>query len=332
MTPEIEPVEAGEAEARADALQLLVASRKEVAQGIWLYELRSLHGDELPPFEPGAHLLVRTPAGLLRRYSICSSTSDRSCYQIGVKHEPGGGGGSTSMVEDLREGDILPMSLPVNYFPPDPTAGLSLLIAGGIGITPILSMARHLREQGAPFRLVYCARSAEAAAFVDVLAAPDLADRTVIHYDDGDPARALDLGAHLAEHPPGAHLYCCGPRALMQGVREAAKHWPPGTVHFEDFGTSAHPGTVGESRFRVRLARSGEVLTVEPDESILAALRRHGVEVPFSCEAGTCGSCRTGLLAGVAEHRDFVLQDDEHDSAIMICVSRALSEELTLDV
>jgi len=332
MSAEVKPGDAKEPDERADALQLLVVGRKEVAQGIWLYELRSLHGDELPPFEPGAHLVVRTPAGLLRRYSICSAVSERFCYQIGVKHEHGGGGGSISMIEDLREGDILPVSLPVNYFPLDPSAGLSLLIAGGIGITPILSMARHLREQGAPFRLVYCARSAEAAAFVDVLAAPDFADRSVIHYDAGDPARALDLRAHLAEYPPGAHLYCCGPRPLMQGVREATKHWPAGTVHFEDFGTSAHPGTAGESRFRVRLARTGQVLTVEPDESILAAFRRHGIEAPFSCEAGTCGSCRTGLLAGIAEHRDFVLQDDEHDSAIMICVSRALSEELTLDV
>ena len=315
-----------------DALSLLVTGKTEVARATWLFELRSPDGDELPAFEPGAHLLVRTPSGASRRYSLCSAASNRTLYQIGVKHEPSGAGGSTSMIEDLRQGDILSVSLPINYFPLDPAAGHTLLIAGGIGITPILAMARHLRERGQPFELVYCARSADGAAFVDVLTAPEFAERTVIHYDGGDPARALEFGTRLAEHPPGAHLYCCGPRALMQGVRDATRHWPPGTVHFEDFGTSVHPGAGGEGGFRVNLARSGGSLQVGPDESILDVLRRHGVEVPSSCEAGTCGSCRTGLLAGAADHRDFVLDDEEHESAIMICVSRAQSEELTLDV
>ena len=252
-------------------------------------------------------------------------------YQIGVKHLQAGRGGSASMIEDLRAGDTLTTSLPINYFPLDPATGKSLLIAGGIGITPILAMARHLRALHAPFRLVYCARSADAAAFVDVLTAPEFADRTVIHYDEGDPARALDLKARLAKYQQGAHVYCCGPRGLMQAVREASRHWPPGTVHFEDFGSGAHPGATEEAESRVRLARSGDIVAVRPDESILDALRRHGVDVPSSCEAGTCGSCRMTLLARQAEHRDFVLDEDEHGSAIIICVSRAVSEELTRD-
>lgn len=312
-----------------DALQLLVADKREVARSVYLFELRSLDGDELPAFAPGAHLLVRTPSGLARRYSLCSAAADRERYQIGVKHEAAGGGGSTSMVEDLRPGDVLSTSVPVNYFPLDPAADEALLIAGGIGITPILAMARHLRAEGRPFRIVYCARSAEAAAFADVLMTPEFADRTTIHYDGGDPARALDLAAHLADRPGGAHLYCCGPRALMQAVRDATRHWPSGTVHFEDFGTSAASGADGP--FRVRLARSGAVLEVGANETILGVLRRHGHDVPFSCEAGTCGSCRTGLLAGDADHRDFVLDDEERRSAIMICVSRSRSEELVLD-
>lgn len=312
-----------------DALRLLVADKREVARSVYLFELRSLDGDELPAFTPGAHLLVRTPSGLARRYSLCSAAADRERYQIGVKHEASGGGGSTSMVEDLRPGDVLSTSVPVNYFPLDPAADEALLIAGGIGVTPILAMARHLRAEGRPFRIVYCARSAEAAAFADVLMTPEFVDRTTIHYDGGDPARALDLAAHLADRPPGAHLYCCGPRALMQAVRDAARHWPPGTVHFEDFGTSAASGSDGP--FRVRLARDGAVLDVGADETILGVLRRHGRDVPSSCEAGTCGSCRTALLAGDADHRDFVLDDEERRSAIMICVSRSRSEELVLD-
>ncbi len=315
-----------------DALALLVTGKREVARAIWLFDLQSLDGEGLPPFEPGAHLLVRTPAGLLRRYSLCSAPSDRTRYQIAVKHETAGRGGSTSMIEDLRPGDILSASPPTNYFALDRAAKRSLLVAGGIGITPILAMARHLRAQGAPFDLIYCARSAAATAFVDVLAAPEFADRTTIHYDDGNPALSLDFHARLAEPLPGAHVYCCGPRPLMESVRDATRHWPSGTVHFEDFGTGANEAADADANsFRIRLARSSDVLTVRADETILAALRRHGLDVPSSCEAGTCGTCRVGLLAGAADHRDLVLNDDEHAVAIMVCVSRARSEELTLD-
>jgi phthalate 4,5-dioxygenase reductase component len=321
-----------EQETEPDALALLVTGKREVARAIWLFDLQSLDGEALPQFEPGAHLLVRVPAGLLRRYSLCSAPSDRTRYQIAVKHETAGSGGSGSMIEDLRPSDILSASPPANYFALDRASTHSLLIAGGIGITPILAMARHLRAQDAPFELIYCARSAEAAAFLDVLAAPEFADRTTIHYDGGDPAASLDFHARLAEHPAGAHVYCCGPRPLMESVRDATRHWPSGTVHFEDFGTGATEAAGTDvSGFRIRLARSGEVLTVGANETILAALRRHGLDVPSSCEAGTCGTCRVGLLAGAADHRDLVLNDDEHVSAIMVCVSRARSEELTLD-
>jgi phthalate 4,5-dioxygenase reductase subunit len=229
-------------------------------------------------------------------------------------------------------GDILSVSPPINFFPLDLAARHSLLIAGGIGITPILAMARHLREQGAPFDLLYCVRSAEAAAFLDVLAASEFADRTVIHCDGGDPAEAFDFRARLTQQPSGAHVYCCGPRPLMASVREATKHWPSGTVHFEDFGTGADADAgANSSSFRVRLARSGDVLMVAANQTILEALRRHGLDVPSACQAGTCGTCRMVLLAGVADHRDLVLNDDEYAGAIMVCVSRARSEELTLD-
>jgi phthalate 4,5-dioxygenase reductase subunit len=317
--------------AGVEMLNLLVAAKTQVAEDIWLFDLRSLDGDELPRFEAGAHIEVRTPAGPLRRYSLCSRPADRFRYQIGVKHEPGGSGGSTSMVEDLRPGDVLPVSEPVNYFPLNPDAGHALLIAGGIGITPILAMARHLHETGKSFNLVYCARSAAAAAFIDVLAAPEFTGRTVIHYDGGDVAQALDLQAHLANPLPGAHLYCCGPRGLMEGVREATRFWPPGTVHFEDFGTSAHPGA-GTTAFHVRLERSGTVLEVGPDETLLDVLERHGIEIPNACRAGTCGTCRCAVLAGIPDHRDFVLANEERMAAMMVCVSRALTEELTLDL
>lgn len=313
-----------------DALSLVVDTKREIADDIWLFDLVSIDDDELPPFEPGAHIIVRTPAGVPRQYSLCSSSAELHRYQIGVKCERSGRGGSASMAEDLNIGDVVSASLPLNHFPLEPADGETLLIAGGIGVTPILAMARHLQQHGRSFRVIYCARSPETAAFIDVLAAPQFSDHTMIHYDGGDPEKALDIAAALRDCPPETHLYCCGPRGLMGAVREATRHWAPGHVHFEDFGGSVEPNAE-DFAFRVHLARSGGVLDVGSQETILEAMRRHGLGVPSSCEAGACGACRTGLLAGKADHRDYVLTDSEHDSAIMVCVSRAASAELTID-
>ncbi len=313
-------------------LSLVVAEKMEVAAGIFAFVLRHPDGDPLPAFTAGAHVLVETPAGLSRRYSLSNAPSERDRYVIAVKREPEGGGGSISMIERLAVGDPVAVGVPENYFPLADDAKTHLLIAGGIGITPILSMARALAAAGADFRIIYCARSPELAAFRDVLAGAAFADRTVLHFDNGDPSQAFYFPAALANPAAGTHLYCCGPRPLMQAVREAAGGWAQGTVHFEDFGTSAQPSTGGDGAFDVRLARSGRVVRVPEGVSILQALRAAGVEVDSSCEAGTCSSCRVGLLAGIADHRDFVLDEDEYSSAIMVCVSRALTPELTLDV
>jgi phthalate 4,5-dioxygenase reductase component len=316
----------------ATVLTLAVVRKAEVAQDIMLFEFRAPDGAYLPPFAAGAHLLVRTPAGLPRRYSLCNAPSERHRYVIAVKREAAGAGGSVSMADRLAVGDILETSLPENYFPLSALATTHVLIAGGIGITPILAMARHLREIGASFRLIYCARAKEFAAFGDELADGDFAGRLLMHFDGGDTARALNFSEVLSARPAGAHVYCCGPRMFMQVVREAARRWPAETVHFEDFGTALPSDSGAEREFRVRLARSGKVLSVPAGVSILEILRHHGAQVASSCEAGTCGACRMRLLAGTAEHRDFVLDEDEQENAIMICVSRAISEELTLDV
>ncbi|HTK13114.1 MAG TPA: PDR/VanB family oxidoreductase [Xanthobacteraceae bacterium] len=320
------------AAAPGPTLSLKVVEKSEIAAGIFLFALERDDRAPLPPFTAGSHILVQTPGGLTRRYSLCGTPSVRDRYSIAVKREDEGGGGSRSMVEEVQTGDHLQVSEPENYFPLADDATIHILIAGGIGITPILSMARQLSEKQAPFKLIYCTRSPETTAFHADLCEPEFADRILLHHDYGDRERSLDLGAILADRPDGAHVYCCGPRPLMNAVRDMSRHWPRGTVHFEDFGTS-EPVTEGaEKTFRVRLARSNTVVEVPLGMSILEAVRRHGIEVPSSCESGTCGTCRTGLLAGVAEHRDYVLDDDEYDSAIMICVSRAKSDELTLDL
>ena len=328
MSTYIETNEQGETE----MMSLEVHRKTGIAQDIFLFELVRPDHSGLPPFTAGSHLLVLTPNGLSRRYSLCNAPSERGRYVIAVKRDAAGGGGSISMVDDVTVGSRLDVSPPLNYFPLAAEATNHLLIAGGIGITPVLSMMRELIAKKADFQLVYCTRSPETTAFLDELSAPELAGRVLVHHDHGDRERSLAIGPVVATRTGETHLYCCGPRPLMQAVRELTQHWPHAAVHFEDFGTSAHPEQNGDKAFSVRLAHSGVTVDVPAGVSILAALRGRGITVPSSCESGTCGSCRTTLLSGMAEHRDFVLDDDEQGNEIMICVSRAQSAELVLDM
>ncbi|MFM0089396.1 PDR/VanB family oxidoreductase [Paraburkholderia sediminicola] len=320
----------------ANRLSLDVTARTEIAEDIFLFELRAPDRAALPTFTPGAHLLVRTPAGSERRYSLCNAPAEHDRYVIAVKLDASGRGGSASMVRDVQVGMRLEVAAPENYFPLTDGASSYLLIAGGIGITPLRAMIAELDARNADYRLLYCTRTPESTAFLDELATPELAARVTVHHDYGKRERSVALAPFLAAREGDTHLYCCGPRPLMQAVREAASHWPSSAVHFEDFGTSEFTGphgeTHGEKAFTVRLARSGECVSVQPGQTILDALRAHGIDTPSSCEAGTCGSCRTRLIAGEVEHRDFVLDEDEYDSAIMICVSRARSDEIVLDI
>jgi phthalate 4,5-dioxygenase reductase subunit len=219
---------------------------------------------------------------------------------------------------------------PVNDFGLPPRAQDFLFIAGGIGITPIMAMIREVLRQGKRFRLFYCSRSPETTAFLDELSAPEFKDQVTIHYDQGDPARSLDLKPVLAERKNREHLYCCGPRPLMEAVRNMTDHWSSTAVHFEAFSEAeTHKPT--DKPFKLRLARSGEVLDVPTTKTILEILRDRGLEVPSSCETGTCGTCRTKLIAGEADHRDLVLAEHERADTVMICVSRAKSDEITID-
>ena len=303
----------------------------DVAQGIRSFELVEADGSELPPFTPGSHIKVQAPNGALRKYSLCNSPADRLRYVIAVKRDAAGQGGSVSMVDDARAGDILPTSLPDNAFPLVEHARRYLLIAGGIGITPILSMIRSFGElPPAPWSLHYLTRSPETTGFLEELGAPALRKQVKIHHDHGDPANSLDLWPVL-EKPNTGHIYCCGPRPLMESVRDMTGHWSPGNVHFESFneGGGVRPD---DRSFVVRLSRSGAAFDVPVGKSILETLREHGHNSPSSCESGTCGTCRTGLLSGQADHRDMVLMPEQMDSQIMICVSRARSDELVLDL
>jgi phthalate 4,5-dioxygenase reductase subunit len=234
------------------------------------------------------------------------------------------------LIAATKAGDELRVATPRNNFELSQRANNYVFIAGGIGITPIMAMIRELAGTEKTFKLYYCTRSPQATAFLDELSAPDMRGKVKIHHDGGDPERALDLWPIL-EQPSNAHIYCCGPRAMMESVRDMTGHWSPSAVHFESFADAAARATPDDKPFKVRLARSGAVVEVPVGTTILEALRANGHDAPSSCESGTCGTCRTRLLAGEADHRDLVLTEAEHANNIMLCVSRAKSPEIVID-
>jgi phthalate 4,5-dioxygenase reductase subunit len=311
-------------------MKLRVTRNDAIADGINLLEFRDAGGSELPQFSAGAHIAIHVPNGMLRKYSLCNDPAERDRYQVAVKREVNGRGGSCSLIDDVKAGDELTVVAPVNDFGLPPRAQDFLFIAGGIGVTPMMAMIRQVIAEGKRFRLFYCTRSPETTAFLEELSAPQFKDMVMIHYDQGDPSRSLDLRPILAERKNREHLYCCGPRPLMEAVRAMTDHWSPTAVHFEAF-SEAETHKPDDKPFKVRLARSGTVLDVSTSTTILEVLREHGLEVPSSCETGTCGTCRTKLLAGEADHRDLVLAEHERKDAIMICVSRARGDEITID-
>jgi phthalate 4,5-dioxygenase reductase component len=308
---------------------LQVARAERIARDIHLLELRDPAGAALPPFTAGSHVSVRAPNGSLRKYSLCNDPGETHRYVIGVKRDPAGRGGSVSLVDGVRVGDSVETSLPANAFELDEKASAYLLIAGGIGITPILAMAHRLAALGKRFRVVYLTRSPEDTAFADVLAEEPFRGKVTLHHDGGDPERAFDLWPLLEK--PGGQLYCCGPRPLLEAVRDMTGHWSAAAIHFESFLDAAAAAKPEDRSFSVRLARSGTTIAVPAAVSILEAMRAAGHDAPSSCESGTCGTCRTRLLEGVADHRDLVLAEDERDRWIMICVSRAATPEIAID-
>ena len=309
----------------------IVTRKIAVAKDIFEFELRHPQGLPLPAFTPGSHLTVQVPGGARRNYSLCGDPANADVYLIAVKRDAQGRGGSQGLCDGVRQGDVLQISEPRNNFCLHPRATRFLFIAGGIGITPILSMMRHLKSQhNDNYKLIYCTRDAGSTAFLAELTNPEFAPHVQVHYDHGDVNNAFDFWP-VFEVPGDSHVYCCGPRGLMDAVADMSGHWPSGSIHFESFGVDAS-ANLANTAFTVRLGKSGISVPVTAEQSILEALRACGQHVPSSCESGTCGSCRTTLLAGEAEHRDMVLSDGDKQTQIMVCVSRAKSPELVLDL
>jgi phthalate 4,5-dioxygenase reductase component len=316
----------------ARELVLSVRRKCQIADGVFLFDLRSPIGADLPPFTPGSHITVTAPSGQKRRYSLCNDAYERDRYLIAVKQETAGRGGSLSFTTEVKEGDAITIEPPANEFEMAASEPKSFIfIAGGIGITPIRAMILHCIRHGKQnFKLYYFTRTPAAMAFREEFSLPQFDGRVALHHDNGDPDQAYDLWPVLEEQR-GAHLYCCGPRGLMDAVRDMTGHWPDSAVHFEDFVGASAPH-VDDKAFEVKLAKSGKSFEVAANVSILDTLRRHGHALASSCESGTCGTCRIRFIEGEPDHRDLVLSDKEKKTEIMICVSRAKSPTLTLDI
>jgi vanillate monooxygenase ferredoxin subunit len=317
-----------------NTIEVRVARRACEAEGINSYELVRTDGAPLPPFEAGAHIDVHLAGNLVRQYSLCNAPGETHRYQIGVLRDVNSRGGSQAMHDQIDTGSVLHISAPKNHFPLV-EAQKTLLLAGGIGVTPILAMAEALATQGAAFAMHYSARSPERAAFRERIGASRFAGQVHFHYDSGDASQRLDLATLLANPDAGTHLYVCGPQGFIDHVLGSANGlgWPAAQLHVEYFGAAA-VDTTGDQAFDVKLASSGKVVTVPAGKSVLHVLEEQGVAIPYSCEEGVCGTCLTRVLEGVPDHRDMYLTDEEQaaNDQFTPCCSRAKTKVLVLDL
>lgn len=304
------------------------------AQDINSFELVDPAGRPLPKFTAGAHIDVHIDSDTIRQYSLCNDPSETERYVLGVLRDPHGRGGSVAMHDRIRPGDLVTVSQPRNLFPLAANASHHLLLAGGIGVTPMMAMIETLSRNGASFEMHYCTRSAERTAFRERLRPYVERGLVHLHHDHGAVKDGLDLSSLLAHRREGTHLYYCGPDGFMNAVQQAAAHWPKGALHREFFGTpsTAPVRQENERAFRVRLALSDEVLTVPPDRSIVEVLHEHGIDVDTSCKEGYCGTCMTRYLKGEPDHRDVVLDPQDRERYVLICCARSHSDELVLDL
>lgn len=313
-------------------LELVVHSLRAVARDVLQVGLRRAAGGPLPGAAPGAHIDLLLPNGLLRQYSLVNAAgaAQQADYQIAVGWDARSRGGSHWIHEKLKVGQALRAGTPRNLFAMQPSDRKVLLVAGGIGITPIYAMAQRCALAGLDWEVLACARSASRLAYLEELRAL-AGPRLRLHFDDeqgGPPA----LGGLLAE-PCWDGLYACGPAPMLDAVQAATRHWPAGRVHMERFH-AASPPTAERVRFELVLARSHKATVVEASESVLDALARLGIDHPAACREGLCGTCEAGVLEGEVLHFDSVMDADERAAQrrMMVCVSRGGSPRLVLDI
>lgn len=309
---------------------LLLTAKRTAADGVIVLTLRDPDGGLLPPWEPGAHVDLLLRPDLIRQYSLCGDPADRSTLQVAVLREVDGRGGSRYVHDELSEQSVVRVRGPRNHFSLLP-AKRYLFIAGGIGITPIVPMLAAAERDGADWRLVYGGRTRASMAF-----RTELCERygDKVSIQPQDEVGLLDLASLLAEPDADTLVYCCGPEPLLAAVEAKCAAWPAGALQVERFAPKAYDEPTLRESFEVELEQSGLTLTVPPDKSILQVVEEAGVAILSSCREGTCGTCETGVLAGVPEHRDSLLTADERaaNDTMMICVSRSCTPKLVLDL
>lgn len=315
-------------------LQAFVHTLRHEAEDILGIELRPAEGVEFPAFAAGAHIDLHLPGGLVRSYSLLNAPGETGRYVVAVLKDRASRGGSRCVHEQLRVGMRLPISAPRNHFPLHEAAAHSVLVAGGIGVTPILCMGRRLRELGRSFEILYFARSRSSAAFVDDIGALGAPVHWHFDTDQGGPP---DLKALLAARPAQAdtHYYACGPSVMLDSFVEGCAALGYGNAHIERFSAVAvAPSAEARPSYTVTLQRSGRQITSAPGKSLLRTLLDAGIEVEHSCEEGICGACETRVIEGLPDHRDAVLSAAEHagNRVMMLCVSGCKSERLVLDL
>jgi ferredoxin-NADP reductase len=317
-------------EARGTTIPLRVASHRQVSSGVTELVLVADDASELPSWTPGSHIDVQVRPGLVRQYSLCGDPEDRSQWRIAVLREPESRGGSIALCERVQAGDVLTATGPRNHFPLHQSPRY-LFVAGGIGITPIIPMIAAAHAAGADWRLVYGGRSEASMAYRDEVGRFD--PERVLEWPQ-DRRGLIELDRLLDEPQPGTLIYCCGPEPLIAAVEAKSAHWPHKTLQVERFAPRPLTEVAPNTSFEIELVDSGEVLVVPPGKSILEVVDEAGIYVLSNCEEGTCGTCQTTVLEGVPDHRDSVLDEDERaaNDTMMICVSRALSSRLVLDL
>jgi ferredoxin-NADP reductase len=311
-------------------MTLLVLSRQEVAVDVVSFVLGQADGAALPPWEPGAHIDLLLPSGLERQYSLTGSGLDPAKWEIAVLREPQGRGGSAEIFDGLQQGAEVTVRGPRNHFALV-DAPRYRFIAGGIGITPIRAMVHNAQERGSEWKLLYGGRSGPTMAYTAELQGL-YGDRVEVRPQD--EFGLLDLAAFLDDWTVDTHIYCCGPGPLLDAVEKEVTRWSTSTLHVERFAPVEVDPNVIDTEFEVELTRTGITVTVPVGTSILTAVEDAGAFVTASCEEGTCGSCETIVLDGLIDHRDSVLSADDRaaNDAMMICVSRCLSDRLVLDM
>lgn len=315
-------------------MKVQVRGKSREAQDVVAFELAPAAGQDLPTFAPGAHIDVTLPNGMIRQYSLCNGPDDTAIYRIAVHRSPVSRGGSLSAHDDLEPGDWIDVGEPRNLFALDDTQDECLLFAAGIGITPIIAMAERLFDAGRRFSLHYSAKTLAQAAFLPRLRGSGFASRVATYFSREPVPERLDITAALAAAGPDTQIYVCGPQAYTHDILSTARHlgWREDRLHYEAF--SGLPAAAGDQSFSIRIASTGEVLTVPPEKTVLQVLTNGGVDIASSCEQGICGTCLTGVIDGIPCHRDHYLTDDEKaaNSQFLPCCSRAVTGLLVLDL